>query len=795
MAYIHTGRILADPLKNARLYYILEPFLPEKIDFGTYKNKKMNEIFETTKEWANNPHIIASLILYRQYHSVLKENLESLKGKKIIFIPGGSIDKTVVTGSYKPNMIFHDAFSERFRLTDEIIKSYAKLNEEHGWNLFEQYHYIPISPVILPFHITIEFKAKHSLENVVEETNNFMSHTGMSARIGATEKSLDSGFAAGTSVFSDMLFDSTRAKSVYGKKIKHFIEDYRKGAKHLDKKSVDELNRLFGSHEAIMSSKDTDVETLIEDHCYFNSFLLAASLNTICEILDLKEPTVFSRKTCYALSDVMSKVERIGNRKIDNFGKGTSPKNKETALAECDPYAQSKLRGRLLNDFIEQQKKGTAFACEYDIPTIAKAKKEVELDKRPFTCTKYPYYRCEYADACDEMTFEQRAGCLDDFVNNRFTKKDVEKLVSTLGLKVSPDELFEDLRFKKIKVKGSDKPVSEERLLRDDAYQEGYSFGNIILDRKMLNSCPDENIHMFKDGLILTRSWVEFRGSKKLEPLKIDDRNSNYQIRASEFSNKCHIARLIAKMDKDKFPKHVPENKYSVVGTARHKMANQRPWLNYLGKEEMHMAEYAEKQIAYNHNGIVVLGHSDGLFTLSGKNENYITVVDYKRAKKGSYEKPAYIIQTLLYGKGAEQALQANYDGYVSILIKRFFHGQPGEDNFPEYHMMFVPKGGENEVSIDEFIFDDEKDEIIQARLFGLDEILMNSCEIQKRLLEDKKFFFKYATKMAGKKECHDKEQPVDFRDCFCIEHCRMLKDAMRKDEDLRKYFLEGVSV
>ncbi|MBW3012509.1 hypothetical protein KY311_04950 [Candidatus Woesearchaeota archaeon] len=88
MSYIHTGRRLSDPLKNARLFYVLEPFLPEDIDFGQHNRTEMEHILELTKEWKDHKNVVANLILYRTYHEKLLRELERLKGRNIIFIPG-----------------------------------------------------------------------------------------------------------------------------------------------------------------------------------------------------------------------------------------------------------------------------------------------------------------------------------------------------------------------------------------------------------------------------------------------------------------------------------------------------------------------------------------------------------------------------------------------------------------------------------------------------------------------------------------------------------------------------------
>ncbi|MBW3012510.1 hypothetical protein KY311_04955, partial [Candidatus Woesearchaeota archaeon] len=660
--------------------------------------------------------------------------------------------------------------------------------------MFDEFHYIPVSPVVLPFHVTREFSAMHSLEDVVDETNNGMELSGNNARMGATEKTLEGGFKLGTSLFSDLLFDSKRAVVVYGKKIKKHVDDFRKGAKHIDKKDTEELHRLFGTEEHVRAATHNDVDQLIRNHCYFNSYIMALAMDTICDVLGVQKPVVFSRKTCYAFRDIMSKLPRIGGRQLDNWGKGISSQNKQTMLGECDSFSLGKLRGRLLNHFIELREKGQAAERKYEAPSVKRPKIEVELETRPWICKKYPYYRCEYAEACDNMEQASKPYCIDDFVKNRFTRADVEKLVQQLGLEADVDELFDDLRFKRIKVKGASRAANEEELLRQDCFDEGYSFGNIELDRKMLNSCPDFDIYLFLGGRIHTRSWIEFRGKKRLKPLPVADRDSAYQIRGSEFANKCHIARLISKMDNSKFPKHVLENRYAVVGTTRHKMANQRPWLEYMGRGEMHMAQYCEKQVVYRHEtGITVKGHSDSFFTLLGPEGCDLFIADYKRAKKGAYEKPAYILQLLLYAKGAEQALGRKFEGYVLNLIKRFFHGQPGEDNFPEYSLIYVPAGGESEISLNEFTLN--KGRVTQSRLYGIDDLLMSSYEIQKMLLESKEFFFEYASKMAHKRQCRNTDAMPDFQDCFCVEECKMLKQAMRDNEDLRKYFLEGVDM
>jgi len=674
--------------------------------------------------------------------------------------------------------------------------------------------------VIIPFHVTKDFTIRHSLDEIVQQTDREMQELGKNARWGAIEKSLEFSFKAGNSKFGEFLYDNRRAKEIYGKKILSKVERVRNSypIEEADKRL---LQRLFKTQRGIINATQKSIDKFIEEHCYFNSYLTALAYKTIIDKLGIKNPVLYSRNSHFSSSEIFKKIELMGI-KLDKWARKGIMRNAELSqLGESDPRALNYLKERLYLFFEEKLDYGETEKEYFQVPNIPKFEKDVEIKLRPKLCTFCNRLRCRHVDRCRyekeqekkrNKIKKQTKNCVYDYSQNRFTKKDVAELIERFGLEENVDELYDELRFKEIEVKFYDaekkefviRKANEFDLLIEDATNEGYTLADIPLDISVLNSKFDEDINLLKKNEWLSTSWVKFSNGMIIKPLPVltlarenpnietsKDELIKFMVRGSEFASKCHIGRLIAKMDKEKFPIH--ENFYAAVGNARHKLANKRPWLEYLDKDDLHVEEYCEHVVAANINGKTIKGHGDGFFEMIGPDKKYLFVLDYKRAKKGAYEKPAYLLQLIQYAKGVQQMVDRKYDGTVLCLVKRFFHGEPEGENWPEYSLFFIPENGENEITLSEIVYDEEDDELLKnQQVSGVSNLIEKSIEIQNRLLQDKRFFWKYASLAANCNFCYNHKTIPQFRECFNKKICDIIKEKIRKNESIGEYFLPG---
>jgi hypothetical protein len=818
-----TVRVVSDPLKNARLYFALEPLLPDKIAFEGPQKNILSEILEVTREWSENTQITGSLLLYRAYHRNLRSGISRLRGKQLIFLPGSSMDMTVQRGEIVPKEIFSDPFTDMFRLTDDLIITNIELNQQDGWNCFDDFHYVAVNHVIQPFHITREFKAEHSLADIVNATNAEMEELGKNARWGATERSLEFSFKEENSRFGSYLYDSEKAKEIYGKKIAHLTEKFRKGIP-IDESDKELLFRLFKTGEGIEAATQKSIDKLIQSHCYFNTYITALAYKTILDELGITEPVFYSRNS-NASALIFKKLELMGV-KLDKWAKGGVMKNAHLSqMAESDPRALQFLKQRLYLFFEDKLEYEETKPEILQSPRIPSYSEDVPIKKRPGLCIYCDRLRCKFVERCTYEKEKEKTGdkfekkiknCMYGYAQNRFTKADVAELKEEFKLEKTVDELYEELRFQDVQIRYYDieqkkfvtRTVNEFDLLAEDATSEGYTIADIMLDQEILESSFDEEIKLLKRGQYLSTSWVKFSSGMKIEPLNVLElarNNSNnkisaeeaarFAVRGSEFGSKCHIGRLISKMKKDMF--NVPYlNFYSVVGSARHKLSNQRPWVDYLGKKDLHVVQYCEQLVLGDISGRKVKGHGDGFFEMTGRGKKYLLVQDYKRAKKGAYEKPAYILQLVQYATAVQQMTGREYDGVILCLTKRFFHGEPGGESWPEYSLFFIPKGGEDEVTLTETIYDEEKGKLLKnQKISGVSNIVENNVAIQQRLLHDPRFFWEYCSFAASCGLCHNKKTIPQFRDCFNREICDIVKEKVRNNEPLEDYFHLGLNI
>jgi hypothetical protein len=828
MAYVPTVRVLADPTKHARLWHTLEPLLPKPILKENHMAKIASKVLETAKKWAQK-RIVGSLDIYNNYHKFLSQQLPALAGKYFIFTTGNSVDLTDPGSGWSPRRTGLDYAAESSRLSTEISNVVRYLHDRYEWNMFDDVHFVYVNHVICPFHITREFKVAHSLEDAVNKANDAMAGEGADARFGSTTKDpLNEDFKQGISLFRDTLYDSTRAKNVYGGRIEKLIELHKnnphdKRIRGADKKL---LYRLFDDDEGIRATKGKDIGQAFNKDCYFNRWLTANAYASVAKALNLDKLRIYSTRGDYSDS-ILSITSRLTGLELDRFGenKGIMRNAKNSVIGECDISALDKLAGRLKSLWENKlaregkrlpDKKGVVLS-NYVLQTGSSIAAGAE---KAACCPELRFWRCSQKSKCDcskEQTGKRLDKCAVDFVKNNFTKEDVGKMLASrdggsFNLK-EIEEKYEELRFKQeIKVKGIDKPISELELLADDCYKQGYSFSFVEFDRQVLNSPTDELVHKIAEkGIHHTRSWLGFKLGKYVLPLPLPNQQPReYQLRASGFTNHCHLSRIIGKLDAEKL-KSLPEgskilpNKYSVIGTARHKLANQRPWGSYLretNSQQPKIWDYCEKEIFCGIENtdrkpgepdkIVLSGHGDALFLMTDGNpdKDIVLVTDYKRGKRGAYEKPAFVLRGIIYAKGAENALGRQFKGGTVVhLVKRFFHGEEGEDLFPKYYLGYASPQDYDSIALEEFDFAAKK----FVRMSGLANLVMSTYRTEKMLVNDGKALLAYKFQAKNFGMCYDKEMPKEFRQCFNSDVCKLIAKLASKQADIKKYFLDGV--
>ena len=114
--YVTTNRRLADPSKHGRLYRQLLPFFSERFTKGL-KQPKFGKMLERTITYADDDQITAGIQLYETYHQELLKDLNKLKGKRVVFLPGITIDR----GDENPAYLGVDYACPRNLLTEKIL--------------------------------------------------------------------------------------------------------------------------------------------------------------------------------------------------------------------------------------------------------------------------------------------------------------------------------------------------------------------------------------------------------------------------------------------------------------------------------------------------------------------------------------------------------------------------------------------------------------------------------------------------------------------------------------------------
>ncbi|MEM4240383.1 MAG: hypothetical protein QXM31_02660 [Candidatus Woesearchaeota archaeon] len=823
--YTPTIRRFSDPSKHARLYYTLRPLFPADDPLFTSKEKQYSRIHRQTKKWAQKGNIVAGVRTFHLYHQLLKPELKKLAGKKVIFLPGVTIDNAISN----PKYICVDYACERNRLTEEILLGIRELTIEYGWDMHDDVHFIQVSPVVLPFHATPDNKLVHSLDDVIQRTAEDTKELHMFP-LGNTERDpLSNEFRQGILQYSLGIFDSSIAKEAQGKALAKKTDKLRRGFS-LPRKDREDLVRLFGSDRDLATlTKGENIDPLLEKACAYNRQLMATAYATVCDELKLDKIVYYGPRTSVELGIIMSAakilsipVDAWGNPDAETKplrGKGTMKNAKLNTLSSAAYPAIRRLKGKLYR--WQKEKLGKHPEKTHSLPPT---RQHVPCFGLPKPCPDLAGYRCPYAqkedNRCGAKTDSKTPiGCAYDFAKNRFTKKDIEEILQEKYGKTSPEQakkLYEELKNKKVRYldeQGKVREATELEILQEDLCEQGWTFTWIEEDIRLLQEKDAFISKLREKGGFLTRSWQRFLGDKRLycrlgidlpayelKPLIIPcSTPKTWSVRPSEFSSECYIARMLSKIDKAKLPEEILPHKWAVAGTARHRLALWRPWKEYHGKKATPFWQYTERELWASFNNIsidsseleniVVFGHADALLLLTnGTEEDDIPVIlDYKRSPN---EKPSYTVQEELYKLGAQRASTRNFTrGAVLIVVNRPHFADPDEQKFPVYHIVYDDGTGDQILPFT----DTDPFTNTKVSVHGIDELVIRNYKIQHQLLNREAFL--EAREKAHSKEgpCHNPRKPGTCGHPFNKQLCSCVARLIEKGEPIQKYFLEGV--
>lgn len=824
--YVPTVRRFADPSKHARLYYILQPLFTEQLTWTT-RQQYFSKILRTTQKWAQRKNVVSGVHPYQIYHAELAKELPKLKGKKIIFIPGITIDQA----DHNPKYIGVDYACERNRLTEKILFAVQDLHKKYGWDMFDDVHFIAVAPVILPFHITPEGTLVHSLDEAVERTNKQLSDERILGN--TTRNPLSEEFQQGIMQYNVSLIDSQAAKEAHGKTILGQVRKYKKKLP-LEEEKLENLVRLFGTKRELRTVTKDDVDNLLEKDVSFNKQLLASAYARVAELSGLDALVCYMAKGSPEIS-IMKSVQKIAGIPVDSFGSGVMRNAGRSVLKEADERAISLLKGRLYTWFVEKIGKDPKQRM-----TLPRIKEEEPSYNLPQPCPKLSCFRCPYAglkkediaNAANPAHTPQVKNCACDFVEGKFTKEDVLAVLKEKygnKLLVDPQKLCEEFMLfqKKIKFLEEDGSVHEATgldILLQDVRGQGWTFTWIPEDFRLMQVVDGFIARIGRRGEYKTRSWKRFLGDGKLiERLQLDTMRGeilplivpasapdHYSIRPSEFSSQCPIGRILAKIDPAKLPEEIIPHKWSVSGTLRHLLGLWRPWVDYMGKAKIPIWEFTERELWTSFpnpspskgelDQIFVFGHADGLGQIVDDHRVIPLVLDYKRSPN---EKPSYSIQEMLYLRGINRALDAAFDNGVLVLVNRPHFADPEERKFPVYHYTYADSLSEHVVQfrdvdiLDEDVLEKDDENTVEEKIVtitGLHELVVRDYKLQHALVSSRDAYLRMQKKCCAT-VCANTENPGECGHQFNRQLCTVVKRLVQQGEDIQKYFYDGVVI
>ncbi len=828
--YTPTIRRFSDPSKHARLYYTLRPLFQADDPLFMSKEKQYSRIHRQTKKWAQKKNIVAGVRTFHLYHMHLLQELKNLAGKKVVFLPGVTIDNAISN----PKYICVDYACERNRLTEEILLGIRELTIEYGWNLHNDVHFIQVSPVVLPFHATPDNKLIHSLDDVIQHTAEDTRDFHMFP-LGNTERNPSSDeFRQGIIQYSLGIFESSIAKEAQGKALAKKIDKLRRGFS-LPRKDREDLVRLFGSDTDLAAlTKDENIDPLLEKACAYNKQMMATAYATVCDELKLDKIVYYGPRTSVELGIIKTAAKILGIP-VDSWGdpgaqtkplrgKGTMKNAKLSTLSSADYRAIKRFKGKLYH--WQKEKLGKH---PEKIASLPPTRQHVPGFGLPKPCPDIAGYRCPYSiqkeDEHAAKAHDKKASpitrCACDFAKNRFTQKDIREVLQEKYGKASPEQvkkLYGELRNKKVRYldeQGKAREAAELEILQEDLREQGWTFTWIEEDFRLLQEKDAFISRLGRKGEFLTRSWQRFLGderlnrrigidqpSYKIKPLVIPcSTPKRWSIRPSEFSSECYVARMLSKIDKSKLPEEILPHKWAVAGTIRHKLALWRPWKNYYGRNGTPFWQYTERELWTGFQNtdtsnselenIVVFGHADALAYLDNgmPEDKILLVLDYKRSPN---EKPSYTVQEELYKLGAQRASTMQFtNGTILIVVNRPHFADPDEQKFPVYHIVYDGGTGEQILPFaDTDPFSNSK-----VSIHGLQDLVLRNYKIQHEMLNPKIFMRARENAHGREGVCYNPRRPGTCGHPFNRQLCNCVAKLIEKGKPIQKYFLEGVSL
>ncbi len=308
------------------------------------------------------------------------------------------------------------------------------------------------------------------------------------------------------------------------------------------------------------------------------------------------------------------------------------------------------------------------------------------------------------------------------------------------------------------------KTVPDIDLLRDDCYEQGYTVFGVEAHTVFLSGNIDFDV--VGDNHAVS-SWKKFVKNNKLKPFLIEERSFNqFQLRSSELGGTCPIEGIISKVS-DAYKANFPENTLALVGTAAHALGNTQHDNEYIHNETWNLIDvdpvhrdcYCEKELWYDHKGIMLRGHVDVLLTMG----DYLVIFDFKRALGGGYQSRKYKLQLLSYGKAIEQQLNKTFPGLFLITsVRPYPPDKRGRKRFPRYQITLAG------------------DELLK----DLDEEILNRFEFQHRAIHDQGDFLD---------NLKERRETCSGKHCFGREICNDLVGKLEEGHDLEEFLMEEV--
>jgi hypothetical protein len=821
--YTKTIQRFSDPTKHARLYFSQQPLIEGGPIFLNDEAQCLR-IHKNTIKWAKDERVIAGVRPYHAYHRHLLKELPKLKGKRVIFLPGSSIDQS----RSNPKYLCLDYVSERNRLAEEILLGIRELRLEYGWNLHDEVHFIQVAPVVLPFRATPDDQLVHSLPDAVRQTDEELASFKTPTCFGTTtRKLLNDEFTRGVLQYTLSIYESSVAMDTKGKVVAKKIDKVRRGIP-IARKELEDLIRLFGEGQDLSTiTKVDDIGPMLQRSCDYNRQVTANMYANVCELTGIEKIVYYGpRSDDTAEMRILRTAAKLLDIPIDSWGdpgakdkrkrgKGVMKNAKMSAMSAADYKAIMKLKGRLQYWF--EQKLGHLPEQKQKLPPVMQ---DVPVhNDLPRTCPDFLCYRCPFAGLREAEQPVHKCAC--DFARNAFLPENVSKVITAkCGADdlVAAQKLFQELRNKTITYldeDGRQKTATEVQLLLEDLRKQGWTFTWIHEDFRLLKERDAFIAQLGPRGRFLTRSWLRFLGDERLHkrlgiegkaydikewvvPARVPER---WSVRPSEFSSACYVARMLSKVDKEKLPEPILPHIWAVSGTTRHKYALQRPWFDYYGKNGTPLWDFTERELCTSfanldtqpgeQDTIHAFGHADalGLLVNGNPDDDIPLILDYKRSPN---EKPSFTVQELLYKRAAEgSAGRCFTKGAVLIVVNRPHFADPDEKKFPVYHIVYDPGCGEDNIHFK----DRDPFKKKNARIDGLDELVSRNYKIQHAMLDPKVFLAVRMNECSKGGTCFNEQQPGTCGHPFNKQLCNLMAELLQKGEPVQKYFLDGVAL